>query len=258
MATTTVRGAGRRKAAALASKHAPKIGEGAAARKRKEMAKDEIVAPVAAGTLSKRPTKPGAFASDAEKAGWTVKRIRKADGSKTVKAERAGEFLEMTWSKGEKFVYPGAYSNDGASRNVRNASEGRQILTNTKEKNAPNSVRKTSRTNGHAVAGSVVRELTKKVPFNPEEDDPAAIVKALRGKKLVWRNSITGNYEEARVPAALRHVKQRDGSFKAVKDQSTFITESRSLETLGRRMLNFCDPTGGYRALFLDQLVQVK
>lgn len=253
MATSTVRGAGRRKAAALDAKHGPIVGRS----KSSPMRKDSIAAPVAAGTLSTRPTKPGKFAAEVEAAGWEVERIRSKDGSKTVRASRDGEELELTWSRGEKFVYPGRYSVGTHTRNVRNASEGRNIVASTKSQNAPNiTVRTAEKANGVVVP--VVRELTRKLPFDPMSELDDNVVAHLRGRKIIWRNSITGLYESGLVPRAERDVKTRDG-FKTVEDKATFISLSKSEETLGRRILSFCDATGaGYRSLFVDALVQVR
>ena len=257
MATTTISGAGRRKAAAQRSKHDPVIGTTKTARKR-----DEITAPMATGTLSSKPSKPGAFASSAEVAGWEVKRLRNSDGSKTVRASRGAEELEMTWSRGDKFIYPGNYFASGFGRNVRNASEGRQILGSTPEANAPNSVRKprvSPVSDGEDVADGAVRELTRKVPFDPEAEPDANVVAQLRGRKVTWRNSLTGGFETGYVPPAERQVLVKGGGLKTIVDQSTFIINSKAEDTLGRRILSFCDAVGGgYRALFVDALWQVR
>jgi hypothetical protein len=251
MATTTVKGAGRRRAAALSERHAA---NNATSKLPKNRAKDEIAAPMASASQSATPSKPRRFADDAEAAGWTVEKIRDPKTKrKTVLARRGTEALELSWASNDQFVYPGRYEAAKHARNVRNASEGRKILSQTAIENAPMSTRRPV-----GVAQAAVRQLTQKVPFDPLTADDATVLAKIRGRKLVWRNSMSNAYEEGRVPAELREIKTKEG-FKTVSDTSTFITNSKAEDTLGRRILSFCDESGeGYRALFLDALVQVR
>lgn len=243
----TVRGAGRAKAAAQAAKHEPVVGR----RRTKPRAKDKITEPIKAGTLSARPSKPAMFAADMEAAEWEVRKIRgRESGNKIVEARRGEELMKLIWSNGDKFI-GGRYYSPGHERQVKNASEGRAIAGKTAEQNAP-LTRK-------APPGSArKRELNHKVPFDVEATNDEDVIVQLRGHKVVWLNTLTGKEEEGRVPPEVRTKKMRDGTFKEIVDTSTAITLSRSEDTLGRRMLNFCDPGMGYRSLFLDALRQVR
>lgn len=254
MATSTVRGAGRRKAAALAEKHAV---NNAGSKLPKDRRRDEIVAPVAAASLSASPSKPRRFADDAEAAGWSVEKIRDAATKhKTVRATRGVETLELSWTSNDQFVYPGRYAHAKNARSVRNASEGRKLLGATAIENAPISIRQAP-----GLAGPNARQLNRKVPFDPETEEAAIVIAKIRGRKLVWRNALSNGYEEGRVPPEIRQakVKGSPGEFREIIDTTTFISNSKAEGTLGRRILSFCDETGeGYRALFLDALVQVR
>jgi len=246
----TVRGAGRAKAAALKAKHEP----GVVRKKTPPRAKDKIAAPVAPGTLSARPSKPAMFAADMDAAGWDVKKIRgKESGNKIVQATRGEEMMKLIWSEHDKFI-GGRYYSPGHERQVKNASEGRAISKQTAEANAP-------LTRAAKPGSTRKRELNHKVPFDVEATPDEEVIAKLRGHKVVWLNTKTGNTEEGRVPEEFRDVpiKSQPGKFRTITDATTMIVNSKSEDTLGRRILSFCDGGGmGYRSLFLDALRQVR
>lgn len=89
------------------------------------------------------------------------------------------------------------------------------------------------------------------LPFSIEDDD-STILKAIRGNTIVWRNSMTGEYESELVPHRIS-----DGKGVRVFNWDTkhvfYLAESPS----GREYLSFMNLNGVFRAVALESLVGV-
>lgn len=86
------------------------------------------------------------------------------------------------------------------------------------------------------------RELSIIVPWDNESTDEE-ILEFVKGRRIIWRNSVSGTYDEASVfPHGMK------------KHKHLQIVESRD----GRKVLNWASVEGGFRSVFIDAIVQVR
>lgn len=90
------------------------------------------------------------------------------------------------------------------------------------------------------------------LPFNMEEDPDSVILKAIRGNTIVWRNSMTGEYESELVPHKIS-----DGKGVRVFNWDTERVFYLAQSNRGRDYLSYMNLNGVFRAVALDSLVGV-
>lgn len=184
--------------------------------------------------------KADAFMDEAEQAGWNVEFIDHEDvpGYIVVKARREyiaealrqEEVLDLSWSPTRLIEahyisgLPGEVAKKlssvaGAIIRLSEPAPRQRMTSNKVKRDEP-----------------VKRIPKEKLPFDIEEAYDDEIFDAVRGRKLVWLNTTSENYEEARV--GMRYLRIETG-------------------TAGRAILTFCSPEG-FRSVALENLVQVK
>jgi hypothetical protein len=181
--------------------------------------------------------KADAFMDEAEQAGWEVV-FTEDEGLIKVNAQReyigealrTHEVLDLSWSPTRLIE---AHYLSGLPGDV--AKKLSSVAGAITRLNSPQpTARKTSNT---VKRDEPVKRIPKeKLPFDIEEAYDDEIFDAVRGRKLVWLNTTSENYEEARV--GMRYLRIETG-------------------TAGRAILTFCSPEG-FRSVALENLVQVK
>lgn len=256
--TKVVRGAGRARAAANA-RHAQRTplpprterqrtpADVAAndAERRKAALAPKNVARVKYGVIA--ISKAGAFAKDAEAAGWAVERILR-DGVKTVVATRGAETISISWNT-DRFVDDATHVIDGMVRRLRNASDARKVLV-SEPGSAPRPAPRSQRSD--ATNGVIRLKKAKALPFHPADSSDEEVLAAFApGSRVVWWNSLSENEQEDRIycyPAKDDH--QR-------KDPSRPL-RTLTVETVGaRRVVTFPTEESGIRSVYLDAVVSL-
>lgn len=184
-------------------------------------------------------SKAGAFAAEAEAHGWKVERTVSSN-AKIVTATRGIETITATWIDNKSARPLGEHRiGDSYAEKFMHVTVAKKLLSAEAVVEAP--VRKVSERKIGVKAGPVRR----RVPFDPATASDKEVLAAVKGRKLVWVNSISGEHEEARVP---------------VNGKATRLDIDRLLgEEPEHRTLTFVDADriGGYRSLVLSALVRV-
>lgn len=190
--------------------------------------------------LDASKAKARALLATAEELGWSLKDFETEEETGTfylnLHNENTGEEISAFWSDGV-WQHPCMYRYSGRELKLNNASAARKRMASEPDL----VIRKTRSVSpgedvGEEGAGRIV---AYRVPFDPINGSDAEIFSAVYGRKLVWRNMLSGLLEEATVTGR----------------KTLRITYS---ETSGKRILHFVDNTmTGYRAIHLENLVQV-
>lgn len=207
--------------------------------------------PIAAG-------KAKAFADDAKEAGWDVsyEYSDSANGREVVIASKGKAdnptSLTLVWDNNRYNYGESEYVVSGGSRTVRNASEARRILTGelkpqpgkgtgrqvAKKTKAGNGIEKKTEEKLQPVR--VKPKLGRMLPWDEETVTEGDILKAVVGKRLVWKNRISGGYNEARV-------------LPDPNQKQLYIASNSKQE----RCLNFAAQDGGFRSVRLSAIIRV-
>lgn len=163
--------------------------------------------------------KAEAFAEEASALGWETEIAR--NGSKaTVTASLDEKVLSISW-KGGACLNEVFLEIDGHQKKLRNAAAARRKLIEeagedeghkgydrpVREEKPKQSVQKKSKAaNGVEVKTKPVPfKSTRKprtiLPFDPDTASDVEILQAVVGKRITWKNSISGAYDDARVMA---------------------------------------------------------
>lgn len=232
--TTTVKGAGRRKYARAQAKHSqrtplpPKGSKSVQEEHTKSL--EEAVAPAA--PLSKA----AAFALDAEKAGWTVERVREGELRTVIATRGDEERLTCRWN-GNAVLPPFAtYEVNDRTRTLPNAASARRVLA------VP---RATALAAAAPKAGKAIKRAAKAaVAFDVGMSDEE-VLSTLRGREITWESSLAGG-----APVITTAVVPGNGT-------KTRLVED-DLDEPGSRQLTFCDAAGGgYRTVRLSKITGV-
>jgi hypothetical protein len=161
--------------------------------------------------------KAEAFADYAKSLGWKAE--IKEDGPKsTVKASREGWTLSISW-RGEACLNETVLEHGDGSRKIRNAGAARRHLEELageptrddgghpgydrpapKARKSSATARKARKPKPEPVTPIETKpRLAKRVPFDLETATDEEVLKAVVGKKIIWRNVLAARYEEARV-----------------------------------------------------------
>ena len=213
----------------------------------------KVVAPAPVATAG--ASKAQQFALRAEAAGWTVE--RKVEGpSKRAICFRGDETVEVGWTN-EVADGPviGHHVHANGTTGIKNAASAMRIIEGKPGEFIPNPKAKAIRAQTKPKAERVAKPL----PFDPYNSKDEEVIAAVRGKRVIWINSLdSDNPSEGRVPQ-----KPRDphllpsGKLSKKKFDHTFISLSKDEDTLGERILNFCDPGVGFRACFIGAIIRV-
>lgn len=169
---------------------------------------------------------------------------------------RGQETMEITWdtAQNDTLVHPLNYSLAGVREaKLRNVSAAIKTIGDK-----PNfKARRTARPKAD-VPKEEEEIVPMPLPFDKDESTDRDIVKAVVGKRIIWRNRMLGTYESGIVPARARvEVKDPDnpGKNKFVLRTSKNIRMTTSSE--GRRILTFPAVGEQFRSVAMDQIVQV-
>lgn len=211
------------------------------------------------------------FAIFCEEHGWTVEReiINKKDEHKKVTATSPkGAIVTAEWIKGAALGPAiGHYTPAGESvaMPIKNQASARRIVDGTavpsppkprpvKDPSAPPKPRK------RREEGEAPREVQPNIDWDPYEITEDQLLAVLPGRTITWQTRY--GYETAIVPpleVEKEILNKKTGKTRTitVRNPNIFISESKSQETEGERIFNFCDPLGGYRATFVAAIVRV-
>lgn len=137
----------------------------------------------------------------AEKHGWTseVKKDLKSDNT-TLRLTRGDEWVEVRWDGNSCKEMP-AVSYQSQLRYVRNVAAAKRVLEADEATNAAPFQKRTAAKQGMRKAAPAKRVPAKpsKLVAGLNEADDQEVKDLLFGKKIVWLNSISGQFEEDRV-----------------------------------------------------------
>jgi hypothetical protein len=150
---------------------------------------------------TKSEAKAAAFIMSAKELGWDAKEQVTEGELTSVTVARGDERIEISWQAGVFVGETCLYYHPGRNAiKVHNASAAKKRMAMTPEAS-------------HAEASKVAAHRATRTPGSkPTERKPRAlpfsetsldqeVIDAVRGKTIVWTNSISGRQEEARVPA---------------------------------------------------------
>lgn len=161
--------------------------------------------------------KAEAFAEEASTLGWEVELTRDGERS-TVTAVRGNKELSISW-RGAACLNETILVEDGHTRKLRNAGAARRKLEeeageplSTAQKSETRKPIKTASSKATKPETKPKRTPKEKpvpfkstpkpktiLPFDPSSATDAEILRAVIGKRIVWKNRLSGGYDEARV-----------------------------------------------------------
>lgn len=192
--------------------------------------------------------KAQALCAFAVASGWASHIEDGVSGSVRVISERDPERVIVTF-RDNKLDLAEMPVHEYGSRVVklRNVSAAKKVMETTPEdaaKSQPTAAvrrERKERERHEDERGAVV--LSRRLPWSEDEEPTdAELMKLVIGRKLVWRNGIAGTYEEAHV---LPKEKQK---------QLSIVVSPRN----GKRVLNFASVDGGFRSVYVENLVQIR
>lgn len=180
--------------------------------------------------------------------GWECELEPGVMGSEIVVAVRDPETVRVTF-RDNKLDLAEMPTHEYAGRMVklRNVSAAKKVMETSPEdasKAQPLSSprRERKERDRDEDTGRVV--VSRRLPWESDEEPTnEQVLEFVRGRKLVWRNGLTGTYDEA-------HVKPSP------------VGEQRFLTIViapnGKRVLNFTSVEGGFRSVYVENLVQIR
>ena len=199
----------------------------------------------AAGT----PAKATQFAEDARAAGWDAEISTEGDLT-TVTAMRGVEEIRITW-KGEACQDGSTYKNGGHIRTMRNAAACRRQMAVAPGQAVPPAPRRIRSRASRSLA-SITDDLEDDAsPMDAEsyrallpfdlDDEADQILKALLGREITWRSSLTKGLQSAVVLPQ--------------EDQKHFSVDTHPKNN--KRILTFAAKGSGFRSVYLSSIVAV-
>ena len=184
-----------------------------------------------------------AYVAHAKASGWKAKVEHGDDGLITCVAKRDNETITVSWM-GNRFVDDARYQAGAYSISLRNIAAAQRKMTETPDDAAKSRTRSVVRRKrvGKLEAANAAEELPvhKRLPFDPETSPDEEVFEALYGRRIVWRNSVTGNFDRATIQAD-----RKQKHLKISMPHGTY------------RVLEFCAQEGMFRAVQLDRILQV-
>lgn len=274
--TTVVKGAGRKKHAAnrkhqqdgpLPPKGGPvdtqapaaytaQLVEAASKTKKEKKAKDKAAKPATdnVGATGSSVRKAEEFVADAKKWGWEPDGIEAVATLASVTVRRGDETIFIQWKDG-RFQENCTHGIGGRSVKLRNASAARGAMTTPAEK-VRRDVRR--RVPGQKVADSMPKAA---LPFDLDKATDEEVLKAVEGRQLTWRNSMSGDLERVRVPRTEYDTVSitKEGKVVGTKQvKANNLQTKLSTTKAGRRVLTWAAPGEGFRSVALDSLLQIR
>lgn len=197
--------------------------------------------------------KAEAFLQEAIALGWKAE-IATEGGKTTVTASSNNKTLQISW-RGGACLNETSYSDNGHIRKLRNAAAARRQLELDSEvvvkpkaeltasKKQPPAKRAKRREPAKEASPKPFKSTPKPprlLPFDPQTATDEEILRAVVGKRIVWKNRTSGGYDEARV-------------------MSNPNQKQLKIEINGRneRCITFASSGSGFRAVRLSAIVSV-
>lgn len=197
-------------------------------------------------------SKPEMFAAEARELGWETVTAVKADVT-TVEALRNAEKVTISW-RGEACLNGSSYSNGPYQKSLRNAAACRRALADPPSDPPSVQVRRKS---PNSTVSKARPSNTPKIE-EPEEDfayEPVPTWGEQRiswaddllrgefiGKEVIWINTISREHQSAWVMSSPE------------QKQLRIEVHPRT----GRRLLSFAAVEGGFRAVYIENIVNVQ
>lgn len=184
----------------------------------------------------------------AKEHGWEFQLISVPGEGTGVELNRGPENLMIRWDLTGSLMHPLTYRVAGVRETkLRNVSAALKQMAD--KPNLTPARRRSS------AAVEVDETPYLPLPFDTDADD-ATIIKALRGKTIVWRNRLLNTLESGQVPDRFQVKVKRDGVEKLVwrTSQNIYMTTSSA----GRRIITFPAVGEQFRSVGLDQIVQIR
>lgn len=166
-------------------------------------------------------------------------------------ANRGQERLEIGWCDNQ-LLGPPRYEFAGTVANLHSAAIARKHVTASRpdmsiylkrKRRKVRAVRRTGQNNSSSV--EIELDMTQHIlPFDIEESTDKEILLAIRGATVMWKNNLTGMPESEYVPREMN----RD------LNNVFYVAESSK----GRAYVSFMTSSGVFRAVALEQILQVR
>lgn len=211
--------------------------------------------------------KAEAFAEFAKSLGWEAK-VNEEGQKATVTAQRDSYTLSISW-RGEACLNETTLDDGAGVRKIRNAGAAKRKLeelsgeatrapestggegrTRAKARNAPAATRTRRKPKPEPIEPvKTTPKLPKRLPFDLEAAPDEEIIKAVIGRKIIWRNVLASRYEEARVMARpkQRHLRIERNR----KDERCLTWCAEEDAPLGE------DTRGPFRSVKLANIIQI-
>jgi len=187
------------------------------------------------------------FGQEAEANGWTVT-ITTSDGDRCdVRCTRGDEIIEIFWVANSLTETP-KYTLAGRTTSLHNAAGATRQLSkkpdlNKVYKKSRRATQKIKVEAGETTDGESIPIVRHELPFDIWESSDKDILRACRGSRVVWLNSMLGVAEVAFIP------KQSNMDL----THTFYVAESSS----GKPYMSFMDEHGRFRAVHLESILQV-
>lgn len=199
--------------------------------------------------VDKSIAKAKAFLAEAEQLGWAIRSDEDkdlTDDIATVTVARGEELITIQWKAGvfigETCLY--THAQRGRSIKIHNASAAKKRMAVAAEAAEQEAVQVRSNRAARAPREKPAERKRGPLPFNEQSLD-TEVIDAVRGKTIRWTNSISGQEEEARVPAEGERT-----------PRGTVVKVTMREDTKGRS-INFNDHTGA-RSVRVSSIVEVR
>lgn len=198
---------------------------------------------------TKSQAKAAAFLGEARALGWDLRQpadLVTAEEITTVTVARGQELITIQWDKGVFVGETCLYTHDqrGRSIKIHNASAAKKRMSVPPEAAEQEAVQVRSNRAARAPRKEPAERKRGPLPFTEASLD-SEVIDAVRGRTVRWTNSISGQEDEARVPA--------DGERTATGK----VIQVTVRDDKAGRSINFNDHTGA-RSVRVSSIVEVR
>lgn len=199
--------------------------------------------------------KASAFATLAKAHGWTGKFELSEDGDYArIIAQRRDEKLEITWVNNQ-LNGPPKYWFAGTEANLHSAAVAKRHITGDpdmrvaqmRRRRAARAQRAAQQNSDNGQEAEVLPITQYELPFDIVESPNKEVLLACRGNRVVYMNRITNVAEMVFIP------KEKNRNWNKLHPVYYMSTSSN-----GRRIINFIEDSGMFRAIALDTILQVR
>lgn len=209
--------------------------------------------------------KANSFMKIAQSCGWETK-WKASDDYEWVEvtATRGGEKVVITWMSNQ-LNGPPEYTFNGVLTKLHSAAVAKRTVQAVKpdldaykrrSKRASAKLAQAGTPTENSSGASEPSPLDPSeytLPFDIREDPDSVILKAIRGNTLIWRNSMTGQYESEFVPHKIADGRNGAKVFNWDLENVFYLASSST----GRDYVSYMNINGVFRAVALEALIGV-